>query len=267
MEFMTGIIMRVCYSRHMLTNDLYVSIEGVKMVTEDNHFEGFSAETVFFLKNLKENNNREWFLARKKDYTKKVLKPAGKFVVDLGELLQKLSPGIHADPKVNRSISRIYRDTRYATDQEPYKAYLGIWFWQGNKKFHRSPGYYFELRPDQIYLSAGIKTFSRKDLHCFREAVADSKNGDELVKMIEKILENSEYHLNKAQYKRIPEGYQAEGKKAELIRFNGLLASTEMPIPPELYNRNLLKLVFQVFKDFSPLENWLFQHVHNHKEG
>ena len=236
------------------------------MVTEDNHFEGFSAETIFFLKNLKDNNNREWFLARKKDYTKKVLKPAGQFVVDLGELLQKLSPGIHADPKVNRSISRIYGDTRYATDQDPYKTYLGIWFWQGSKKFHKSPGYYFELKPDQIYLSAGIKSFSRKDLHSYREAVVDSKKGDELVKITDKIQENSNYHLNEAHYKRIPESYQAQGEKADLIRCNGLLVSTEMPIPSELYNRNLLKFVSQIFKDFSFLENWLYQYVHNNKE-
>ncbi|MFW5872798.1 MAG: TIGR02453 family protein, partial [bacterium] len=141
------------------------------MLSKDNQFEGFSAETIFFLKNLKENNNREWFLARKKDCNKKVLKPASDFVVEMGELLQKISPGIHADPKINRSITRIYRDSRYASEQEPYKTYLGIWFWQGVRKINESPGYYFELRPDQLYLSAGIKSFSRKVLHNYRKAV------------------------------------------------------------------------------------------------
>ena len=60
----------------------------------------------FFLKNLKENNNREWFLARKKDYSKKVLQPAAIFVLEMGESVQKISPGVQADPKVNRSICR-----------------------------------------------------------------------------------------------------------------------------------------------------------------
>ena len=69
-----------------------------KIVFNKNiHFEGFSAETVFFLKNLKENNNSEWFLARKKDYTKKVLQPARLFVAEMGEMLQKISPGVQAD--------------------------------------------------------------------------------------------------------------------------------------------------------------------------
>jgi len=231
------------------------------MLSKDNQFEGFSAETVFFLKNLKENNNREWFLARKKDYNKKVLKPASDFVVEMGELLQKISPGIHADPKVNRSITRIYRDTRYASEQEPYKTYLGIWFWQGVRKVNESPGYYFELRPDQIYLSAGIRLFSRKILHNYREAVANPKSGEKLVSIVEKIRENPDYQVSREYFKRIPEGYQLQDKREELIRFNSLLANTEMPIPSELYNRNLLKLVFQIFKDFSPIHNWLSEYV------
>jgi len=231
------------------------------MLSKDNQFEGFSAEAVFFLKNLKENNNREWFLARKKDYNKKVLKPASDFVVEMGELLQKNSPGIQADPKVNRSISRIYRDTRYSSEQEPYKTYVGIWFWQGVRKVNESPGYYFELRPDQLYLSAGIRSFSRKILHDYREAVANPKSGEKLVSIVEKIRENPDYQVSREYYKRIPEGYQLQGKREELIRFNSLLASIEMPIPSELYNRNLLKLVFQIFKDFSPIHNWLSEYV------
>jgi len=231
------------------------------MLSKDNQFEGFSAETVFFLKNLKENNNREWFLARKKDYNKKVLKPASDFVVEMGELLQKISPGIHADPKVNRSITRIYRDTRYASEQEPYKTYLGIWFWQGVRKVNESPGYYFELRPDQIYLSAGIRSFSRKILHDYREAVANPKSGEKLVSIVEKIRENPDYQVSREYYKRNPEGYQLQDQRKEFIRFNSLLANIEMPIPSELYNRNLLKLVFQIFKDFSPIHNWLSEYV------
>ena len=177
------------------------------MLSKDNQFEGFSAETVFFLKNLKENNNREWFLARKKDYNKKVLKPASDFVVEMGELLQKISPGIQADPKINRSITRIYRDTRYASEQEPYKTYLGIWFWQGARKVNESPGYYFELRPDQIYLSAGIRSFSRKILRDYRKAVANPKSGEKLVSIVEKIRENPDYQVSREYYKVIPEGY------------------------------------------------------------
>jgi uncharacterized protein (TIGR02453 family) len=237
------------------------------MSSKESNFEGFSAETVFFLKNLKENNNREWFLARKKDYNRKLLKPAADFVVEMGELLQKISPGIQADPKVNRSIRRIYRDTRYASEQEPYRTYLGIWFWQGVRKVNESPGYYFELRPDNLYLSAGIKSFSRKMLHFYREAISEPKSGEKLVSIIDKYQENSDYQISKEYFKRVPEGYRVEGKRQELIRFNSLLVNVEMPIPPELYNHNLLKVVFRIYKDFSPIHNWLTEYVQNSSKG
>jgi len=224
-------------------------------------FSGFSAETVFFLKNLKENNNREWFLARKKDYTKKVLEPAAHFVVEMGKLLQQISPGIHAEPKVNRSIYRIYRDTRYSNNKDPYKTHLGIWFWYGTRKIHESPGYYFELRPEEVYLSVGINNFSRKLLNEFRVSVADTKKGEELQNIIEKIEKTPDYQINNTSFKTIPEGYQVEGKRAELIRYNGLLASSTIPIPPELYNQDLLKVIFRIFKDLSPIYNWLTKYI------
>lgn len=236
------------------------------VVQKNSNFEGFSAETVFFLKNLKENNNREWFLARKKDYSRKVLQPAAIFVAEMGEMLQKISPGVQADPKVNRSICRINRDTRFANVQEPYRTFLGIWFWEGIRKTKDSPGYYFELRPEQLFLSAGIQVFSRKAQHLFRKGVVDSKSGTELAKIINKIKENPDYRINEAYYKNIPEGYRVnDERQKELIRFNSLLVSTEMSIPPELYNRNLLKLVFNIYKDWSPLYNWLTQYVYSEK--
>lgn len=236
------------------------------VVQKNSNFEGFSAETVFFLKNLKENNNREWFLARKKDYSRKVLQPAAIFVAEMGEMLQKISPGVQADPKVNRSICRINRDTRFTNVQEPYRTFLGIWFWEGIRKTKDSPGYYFELRPEQLFLSAGIQVFSRKAQHLFRKGIVDSKSGTELAKIINKIKENPDYRINEAYYKNIPEGYRVnDERQKELIRFNSLLVSTEMSIPPELYNRNLLKLVFNIYKDWSPLYNWLTQYVYSEK--
>ena len=228
---------------------------------EDNHFEGFSAETVFFLKNLKENNNREWFLARKKDYNRKVLQPASQFILEMGQQLKKLAPEINAVPKVNRSICRIYRDTRYSSDKVPYKTHLGIWFWQGSRKVNKSTGYYFELRPEHIYLSVGMTSFSRRILNQYRKAVATPNSGEKLVKIVNTIQQNSDYQMNKEYFKHVPTGFHLQGKRSELIRFNALFAETLMSIPPELYNKKILKLCFNIFKDLSPLQQWLVNYV------
>ena len=81
---------------------------------KDVQFDGFSAETIFFLKNLRENNHREWFLARKKDYYKKVVQPAGYFVQEMCTMLESISPGIQAVPKSTAQSACIYQDPRFA---------------------------------------------------------------------------------------------------------------------------------------------------------
>jgi len=45
--------------------------------------------------------------------------PAKDFVVAMGERLQALSSDVVADPRVNKSIFRIYRDIRFSKDKTP----------------------------------------------------------------------------------------------------------------------------------------------------
>ena len=42
------------------------------------------------------------------------MEPAREFVIALGERLRQLAPNVMADPRVNKSIFRIYRDTRFS---------------------------------------------------------------------------------------------------------------------------------------------------------
>ena len=83
-------------------------------------FSGFTKETVDFFTQLKRNNKKIWFDEHKPDYDTYVMTPSREFVFALGDRLEKLSPGIHADPRVNKSIFRIYRDTRFNKDKTPY---------------------------------------------------------------------------------------------------------------------------------------------------
>lgn len=52
-------------------------------------FPGFPPETLQFLKDLKANNNREWFQANKSVYDEKVKAPMVELVLALGEVLQR----------------------------------------------------------------------------------------------------------------------------------------------------------------------------------
>ena len=105
-------------------------------------FDGFSHDTVAFFEALQENNNKEWFNENKTNFERNVLEPARGFVVALGQRLkEKISQDIIADPRTDKSIFRLYRDTRFSKNKSPYKTHMGIFFWEGERKKLENPGF------------------------------------------------------------------------------------------------------------------------------
>jgi len=79
----------------------------------------------------------------------------------MGEKLRPLCPGINAIPKVNKSLFRINRDTRFAKDKSPYKTNLGILFWEGQGKRMESSGFYFHLEENLLMIGCGMYKFPK----------------------------------------------------------------------------------------------------------
>jgi uncharacterized protein (TIGR02453 family) len=187
------------------------------------------------------------------------LEPAQDFIVEMGTRLKQLSPGIHADPRVNMSIFRIFRDIRFSKDKTPYKTHLGIWMWEGGGAKFESSGYYFHLEPPNILLGVGIHMFSKDLLKAYREAVVDPVAGPALVDAAKQVSESGDYKLGGEHYKRVPRGYDAEHPNAELLRYNGLTAGEEVPIPEEFYSEALLDYCYKRYADMYPIQHWLFE--------
>jgi uncharacterized protein (TIGR02453 family) len=106
-------------------------------------FEGFPPEGLAFLAGLAEHNEKAWFDAHRAEYERGLLEPARDFVDAIGPELEAVHPGIHADPRVNGSIMRINRDTRFSKDKRPYKTHLDLWFWEGEGPSRMRPGFGF----------------------------------------------------------------------------------------------------------------------------
>lgn len=113
-------------------------------------FKGFNKKTLTFLKKIEKNNKKEWFLTHRNEYEELILNPSRAFVVEMGEHLQALEPTINAVAKVNGSLFRIYRDTRFSHDKTPIKTKIGHIFWQGNGKRLQSSYFYFDFNADEI---------------------------------------------------------------------------------------------------------------------
>jgi uncharacterized protein (TIGR02453 family) len=224
---------------------------------EHLEFQGFSKETVKFFSDLKENNSTKWFDAHRKEYEVFVMNPAKAFVVAMGERLHTLTPGIIAVPKVNKSLFRINRDTRFSADKSPYKNNLGIFFWEGSPSRMESPGFYFHLEPPHTLLGAGIYMIPRYLYDAYRNSVVHPEYGKELGEIIGQISKKKGYKLGGRQYKRIPSGYDSSHPNAQLLLHTGLHFGYETLIPEELYSKKLVSYCFEKFKPVYPLHRWL----------
>ncbi len=221
-----------------------------------NAFDGFSKETISFFRNLKRNNTRDWFEANRRIYEGHVLAPAKAFVSAMGPRLKRISPNIVAAPKVNKSIFRLNRDTRFSQDKSPYKPNLGIYFWEGPLSRMESPGFYVHLEPPHFLLAAGYYVFPEWLIGHFRKSVVHPKYGKELAAILKKIADSKNFEIGGRHFKRAPKGTDPSHPNADLLLHNGLHAWRETAIPDEFFTPNLVDYCIEKFKPLVPLHRW-----------
>ncbi len=137
-------------------------------------FEGFSKDFWKFFRDLKKNNERDWFEANKDRYKAEVVAPLQDFIIALAPKLAKVSPNFKCDPKPNGgSMFRIYRDTRFSKDKTPYKTNAGLQFRHLQCNDFRAPGYYLHLAPGDVFFGGGMYMPEPPALSAVRQAIAD----------------------------------------------------------------------------------------------
>ncbi len=127
-----------------------------------------------FLRELAENNDRDWFADNKPRYEAVVKEPGLQFINDFAPYLEKLSPHFVADSRpVGGSLFRIYRDTRFSKDKTPYKTNTGVHFRHEMAKDVHAPGYYLHLQPRMCFVGLGIWMPDGATTRKIREAIAE----------------------------------------------------------------------------------------------
>ena len=228
-------------------------------MTDTNSFKGFPTECIQFFTELEIHNDKNWLETHRKDYEEYVLNPARQFVLAMGERLKKVSPGIVADPRIDKSIFRIYRDTRFSKNKSPYKTNLGIYFWEGTHKKFTSSGYYFHLEPTNIFLGTGIYKPDADMLKTFRNALIDDKKGAGFTRAKNKVMKYNKYSLGGKHYKRVPREYDPDHKNAEFLLYNGFYAYEEIAVPKILHSKKLVDFCFKRWNEMSPIHKWLMK--------
>lgn len=224
-------------------------------------FEGFGQGALEFLTSIKNNNNKEWFEAHKDEYEKLILNPSRSFVVEMGEHLQALEPTINATPKINKSLYRIYRDTRrMGANKEPIKHRIGVIFWQGNTKRMQSSAFYMHFSPDELYVAVGVRWFEKAMLDAYREYIKDESKRSELYGILENIKsKDKDYtHLEKG-YKRYPRGFNKEMIHSDLSLYKGM-ATFSMLEPSLIYDgQKLVDKLYKIYEDMLPIQQFMYE--------
>lgn len=136
----------------------------------------FTPKLFAFLKDLAENNDRDWFKAHQDLYEEHVREPALEFINDFAVPLKKISPHFVADSRtVGGSLFRIQRDTRFSKDKTPYKLNTGMQFRHIAAKDAHAPGFYVHLQPGECFMGVGLWRPETKVAYAIRQHIDEEQ--------------------------------------------------------------------------------------------
>jgi len=221
-------------------------------------FPGFPPETQAFLRELRENNTREWFAANKARFDDVVRAPALQWVAAMGERLRTLDADIVVDLRANGSgsLMRAARDTRFSKDKSPYKVNVAMMWWHGAGKKMQHPGFGMQITPDDAGLMVGMFHFAKPMLDAYRQAVLDEALGADLVSMADSI-HAAGYQLSGSHYKTAPRGFDKNHPRVEWLRYNNLHAGTHDIPPSVITTPRLIDVCYEHFSKLAPILRWL----------
>ncbi len=177
----------------------------------------FTPEFFAFLRDLKNNNNREWFQANKERYRAEIQAPLLRFISDFSEPLSGISEHFVADPRPSGgSMFRIYRDVRFSKDKSPYKTHAAAQFRHRAGRDVHAPGFYLHLETGGIFAGAGLWHPDRSALDQIRTAIVERP--DDWRAALSDASFAQHHELSGESLKRAPRGYDPEHPLIEDIK-------------------------------------------------
>jgi uncharacterized protein (TIGR02453 family) len=213
-----------------------------------------SKNTLKFLGDLKENNNKPWFMENRLYYESAKN--------DFENLVEGLIKGISAFDKdiaellVKNCTFRQYRDVRFAKDKRPYKINMGAYFNRGGKKLNTA-GYYIHLEPGKSMLAGGLWMPEPQPLAKVRQEI--DYNFDEWKKIISRPGFKKLFPSGLSREDvlvRPPKGYDETNPAAAHLKLKSFIAKHPLP-DATLTNPSLKKQVLDAFKTLKPFIDFL----------
>lgn len=169
-----------------------------------------------YLKNLQNNNNREWYHEHKTEY-REANEAFENLIRMLMEELGKEEPELlQHEPK--ELTFKLVRDTRFSHDKSPYNPCFRCHI-SAAGKLPVPVGYFLAIRPGgQSFLGGGLFADMFKDATTMiRDYIA--AHGEEWQEIIGNPEFASLFTVSGTALKKVPQGYDPEHPQAEYLKF------------------------------------------------
>ncbi len=204
-------------------------------------FAGWPAGALDFLRELEENNDRDWFKANRARYDELLRGPT----LALGEDFSTLG---------RPHLFRPYNDTRFHAGP-PIKEHVGLAIGMDG-----AGGYYVELSLDGLLVAAGLHSPQSDQVERLRASVAEGRKAAVLRRAIDK-ADTDGLELSEPDLKRIPRGYPADHPRADLLRHRRLMLYRRVPTAKWMSTPAAGARIAKTLASATPLVNWLRANV------
>ena len=205
-----------------------------------------------FLTVLKDNNNKDWFHANRKDYDEAKS--------DFEGFINKLIPAISEFDKsikfitAKECIFRINKDIRFSKDKSPYKTNFGAFISQGGRK-SKYGGYYFHIEPSSSMIAGGVYMPEPVDLKAIRNEIY--YNTSEFKKIIkDKNFIKYFSELDGDKLVNAPKDFPKDFPEIDLLKFKHYVVMHSIS-DKEILNKNLFDLTIEIFKGMYKFNEFL----------
>ncbi len=208
--------------------------------------------TLKFLKELAQNNNKEWFDANRKRY-----ETARQDYIELAEAIIKGFCKKDKDFETlegKKCLFRINRDVRFSKDKSPYKTNFGASFERGGR-ISPFAAYYLHIEPgNKSFIAGGVWQPEPDRMKKIRQEIDYSWSD------FKKIITNKKFaamfgdleKTKETSLSREPKGYEKDNPAIDYIKLKSWVVSTPLK-DAELTDKDLLKKVLNAFETMQPM--------------
>jgi len=220
--------------------------------------EKMKEQIIHFLSELKENNNRDWFLDHKTAYDK----VRAEFLLTVDQLILMLAKSnpAYAQLKAKDTVFRINRDIRFSKDKSPYKTQFGSYLAAGGRK---SPlgGHYLHVEPGNCFLAGGVYCPTPENLKTLRSEIYFNLPGfEQIVKAPDFVQLFGEIQGDKL--KKPPVGFPKDFEGIDYLKFKDYTLLHHIS-DEEFYAPDFLEKAVVVFEAMNPFNQFLNQGMAN----